>query len=765
LEQPGVEAEVGEPVATDLDLPGTPSAEEARVVVEDSAPEALVPEAAEAPGPRDLVVRVVGPDGALVNGVPLSLERAVEGGRSQGGRQSLRLSGFLDTGDFDDGEDPTPGVDGMATWLASERPLDRNWKHFDEGRLDALWLRVGVPGAAPLDRRLEFAAWPTEIVELYVDAAVVAHVAPVAVQVFRADGSPAVDVPVFLGLEALDPEFGHAIGLEDYQPDAAKVPHTDTEGRALLPVQSFLQFSTMFGRDEVLFDPYVGIALPMSDPPHEEVELGRGEVIRVDLPELGRLEARLVDAEGRLLDFTGQEYGIRYQVRWSAASGVRGRPQKGKLYGETLENPIDLGLCGPGVTLDAWAADLSRPYPMGEWEGKGPSRAGELVVLEFDMGMPRPETRFVVVDASGTPLAETDVNILIREMKPEHEYQYPTERTWSPRHTDREGAFMVDGNSWSDPSVLEVEVEGEPAWAQLELPREVTAVWRAAGDALGDRATLDGGTLRLSPKALPPLPVWVKPIVASGIVVDSAGLPVEEARVDARRFGGTNQVVGWTRSSADGRFEIVEESDRSFYLTVSAKGCKYLETGEYTYGTRDLVLTLERRPEPGSLYGRLMNVPETTHDHLELRAGRKGWGASAVPDAEGRFEFEELWSGKVSFVVESKVLGLELASFDDGEVVAHERRTDPRIEELDMASHVKLRSFTFETSAGEKLGSLSARIGPPNGFAPDFRVGPRGTCELFVPATWTRVRIFVPGYEPVEASLDTPEVLVRLQPR
>jgi hypothetical protein len=66
LGQPGAESEGDDTVVAELDLPEAPVAVETRVVVDDGAQDSPAPEAAEAPEPRDLVVRVVG---ICLNGV------------------------------------------------------------------------------------------------------------------------------------------------------------------------------------------------------------------------------------------------------------------------------------------------------------------------------------------------------------------------------------------------------------------------------------------------------------------------------------------------------------------------------------------------------------------------------------------------------------------------------------------------------------------------------------------------------------------------
>jgi len=330
-----------------------------------------------------------------------------------------------------------------------------------------------------------------------------------------------------------------------------------------------------------------------------------------------------------------------------------------------------------------------------EVRAKGPTRAGELIIVEGRLAEGPSLLRARLLDLEGRPLAEESIGLAFVGNRNYRGFE---------AKTDADGRLEI---------VLPDDVDGE-AWAGLTLfvdaRGEDGAYYGMAAEDLDQLLDLEDepdGSRPNRSRDLADLQLVEPPTLASGVVVDSEGKPLEGMRVSAascvlqgsgsrsgRQFF-QHEVV----TDAEGRFTLRELDPRHAPVRVSVHGGKHRAEGvfEAALGERDVVIEARRT---GSLSAQLAGGP--FHGaNLSGNLLRRG----APADALVRIYFQD---GKAKLPsVPFGTYDLELTASHRGESVeikgievpAGGEANDPRLAAIDWTTGFRLVHITVRDEA------------------------------------------------------------------
>ena len=779
---PGSEAVAREsgpaPAATTTDSTApTPAASSGRRVAEGVAASSR---AAPPPrDPRELVAIVLTPDGDPVDGVPLYLHWDRADGEQGMRGESLRFSGGEEGGRrrFEPGSPPAPPT-GRATWANDRRGLGRAWEDVDAGRIHGPFvLQPALPDAAHLAVTIPLDDWPTDAVVLRLDAATWARVAPVRVEVHFADGAPAPEVPIALGMTALNPEFAHELGIgEGHLMDDAAVL-TDADGVAWIDRLHIAQWNVPWIVDaagRVMLEGFIAPVVPLFRPVRVPLapDLDASVGVRIDLPEVGRIVGVVSDARGQPPAWLHPERGVRYRVEWESVLPFGGDALVGDFQGESREARFDIGWCGAGIRLEGTLNSLDGSYGRATVQAAGPRRQGEVVELRFDVGEPHPMLVFDVRGAAGSPLVDAPLEYVVRGELPTRYETEKRERRWTPGRTDGEGRLAIPwGVGITVHYVLDVRHAsgGATAWGSNDMPPGFADALPTLDEIAGGRRRLHAGPIRLRSEPLPELPLFVVQILASGMVYDEGGQPLKGVRVLSRSAEpGASFRETWCRTDADGAFEVEQKTAAPFRLRVSGNGYQEIVSEVLVPGSHGLVFTMQPltpREPGGRVGGQLLGIPSTLGDRLLVRVRSGRWSDEFELDREGRFAAKDVPVGRASVQVFCAGLDLEVLTLEELEVRSDQDCDDPRLVAVDLTELVRLHELRFERTDGVAFAATDVGVSIEGVGKRTLRMGSRATRDVLVPAGIDRLAITVDGFLPLEVRLEAPVVPVRLPPR
>lgn len=384
---------------------------------------------------------------------------------------------------------------------------------------------------------------------------------PLEIVVRTRDGKPVADAPVGLG------------DRSDRLMAGPTPRKTDRDGRIRLEVDRNLGTEV-----------FVGVLGSFTSPCVQKVDLRQpsAEPVVITVPPCGQVRfllygldekpaSGLGEASLRLVDGRGQRTSVP-SLRSIMSSPPPSSPS------ERAPDSLLFGMVEVGheVAVTVEVAGMARPLV---FQGKGPTRAGELVVVDGRLTVGPPILSFRVVDQRGQPVVEERVGIVVR-----------SEDQWrsSDAVTDADGRLVLPLESGEETD-LWVMRRRASAWTEYR-----GAVHRVLG------------AVQPGPQELGDLGLVDEPVVARGRLVDGDRQPIADVWLQAQASirhgigGGSWTGEFWffehrVRTAADGTFELreVDPLPVAWSLTVEAGdwvvlGALELQSGQQ--GVQDLRL-------------------------------------------------------------------------------------------------------------------------------------------------------------------------------
>jgi hypothetical protein len=430
--------------------------------------------------------------------------------------------------------------------------------------------------------------------------------------------------------------------------------------------------------------------------------------------------------------------------------------------GDWIEADVDFGVRGRGYVQAA-----------------GPTVAGTAVRIDVPI---RANANVVavlgrVVDPEGRPIAE-------RELRGNYSLVSGNINCGGCEvvRTHADGSFELPVRGSDDDSP-------PPVWNSMKL---VLAIVRPGGgfdfqhefelDGEFARHGDDLGTIVLAPV----------PLVASGVVVDESGAPVEHVRVglvqksevDPRFQLPSNPPVFNTtwdqyaaRSGADGNFAIRGDPGRGvFGLAVNEDRYLPLPPLPIELGATGLRIVVAR---PAALLAHVLLDPGVPPDFVlgRIRVPRDGDASHDVeqwraPDERGDLRFELLPPRPAQVVIRAHCFGspqVEIARFDAIPLTAGERTVDPRLQAIDLRGRFLVTHLVVVDPDGQPVRDVTVRAvldSSADGSRDESEEQTAlelGGGDLVTTGTPPSIEVEAAGFRPQRTPLNPPETRVTLR--
>lgn len=504
--------------------------------------------------------------------------------------------------------------------------------------------------------------------------------------VLRMEHDYPLEVEVFDGLGQLCSGVTVQLWQKNPWPQVRRRARTDEgSGLALFP---HVQRSVGEGGEWT-----IGLEVPLADPiaiALDPTALPEG-VVTIQLPATGSVEVTLLSEQGELLQET-------VEVVLSVAPDAG--PRSESYHEESLrrggkrrvtDGVVSFPLVEVGTRLEV-AANRLGLQPVTRVSGAGPSRMGERVSLEVQLGADHPIIVLRAVDEMGVPMSGAKLSGIAETYRSLSSRSKKLEKV-----TDEDGSVRFDLEpGWSDEARRTLRLTIEPAGgsercATLDLSYELPPGLNDLGDVVFPSE---------------------RPIFAAGLVVGSAGVPIPGASIGV--YGQVDGEERWIPdigkdwvTDQNGAFEIVEASfgDR-FRIGASHAGLAGRPI-EFLPGDRNLVIVLDVE---GVISGSILLDPAVPEQ--ELRVGiTEGPDGFSLPVIRGRlarlgggtlspggnsFRLGALRPGTYTVSVGIWPFGSTLATVPDVVVHAGEVNRDPRLQGIDLRGALHVHRLTIE---------------------------------------------------------------------
>ncbi|MFK7740785.1 MAG: hypothetical protein AB8H80_10715 [Planctomycetota bacterium] len=388
-----------------------------------------------------------------------------------------------------------------------------------------------------------------------------------------------------------------------------------------------------------------------------------------------------------------------------------------------------------------------------EFQAKGPTRQGEMVIIDGRITKGPPILRFRVLDQQGQPIANEPLG---RIFYSKQHYGY--------------AEFTTDASGMATLTF------------QGAQPDSIYLVRRGAGS--GSRKSkgtnyrgatrLELGDLKPGNQSMADAQLQDEPIAATGVLVDPNGNPVAGVWLTSKMTiasggsgGGTSRGGRYfhkhrVQTDDKGRFAIREFApvDRPFYLTVEdALWTPTKERLVLQVGDVDELLQVATATE---LHGQLLG--DTGDAQIDVRATNRDSGRVFRSNLhEGTFAISKMPRGRYD-VAFGPYGGFQIK---DVESTDSEETQDPRLKTTEWTKHLQLLETTVTDQDGMPLEGATvlyfARSGKRRSGR-GCRTDAKGTARWLLPFKNTYIEVKHPGYEPQKIESDLKGLKVRLQP-
>ena len=526
----------------------------------------------------------------------------------------------------------------------------------DEGRLYVLARGRGYWGTLDMD----------EVGESVYKLVVIKD-ASLRVQVIDAQGQPLRKVPVVIERFGANGSMRPAEERTGGKNGMAVFPHVQAH---LIKVEE----STYRVFAEIVSMDLVHAVLDPGNLPTEPIVL--------QLPPTGSVRVRVLDTDWELVNHDASvtlecipDGEAKVVSRFSAT-----RRRKVRLEcdaGIAVFPHVEIGLELGGEAKRGNSQVGSRAY------GPGPLRVGQVANLDIPMGLDHPVVRFRPVRADGKSVGIGTYFCTLQM----HTAISRNNTTTYPQ-VDEQGRVLVDlTNDWQEGQMRYLAVEYRGGFKPfpsggIDLSRELQKGINDLGDlVLGDPA-----------------------VFVSGRVETDSGKGVANAQLSLRSQGqeGANWSGHWDfkfQTESDGTFEITEATaGHAFQLSAKKAG---FACGWFEFASGDDDVTIVMRSH-GQIAGSILLDDEVSNEMIVLRIDRLADGEenrsgapSAYLDENGEFLFEGLMPGMREIAVRAKWQSIDLAVFEEIQVVSGEVCRDPRLQQIDLRGLLNVHTIEF----------------------------------------------------------------------
>lgn len=162
--------------------------------------------------------------------------------------------------------------------------------------------------------------------------------------------------------------------------------------------------------------------------------------------------------------------------------------------------------------------------------------------------------------------------------------------------------------------------------------------------------------------------------------------------------------------------------------------------------------------------GSFLHLPQTLGGILGIELFTAGHDWRGILKLNGEWLAEDLVPGTYELRLTCDALGQTLLTLKNLKVRSGETLSDPRLQALDLEPLVRLHHFRFERTEGKPLNIKHIEVLLSSGRGKKLRLSGRESREVLVPTEYESFSFGLQGFQPVEVSLQSKEVLVRLQP-
>jgi hypothetical protein len=448
------------------------------------------------------------------------------------------------------------------------------------------------------------------------------------------------------------------------------------------------------------------------------------ETLVLVVPESGVVVVEVVDEEGRLCEKLTGEVVLVIEREQLPGAMLYNRPRE---TAELEGGRARFERVGLGLELGASFDGRPELAPV-RATFRGPAGAGEEVVVRLVVGAPEAVLLFRALDASGKPLAGTEVEIATK------------------RSTESGSSITTGGES------LATDAEGRVHMPLLETWHEGTRLELEVTHESGLAASVDVS------RGFPPgetdlgdVVLRAPEVLVAGRILDIEGKPISGAHVKVETHSDDADADAlewwtflWDVSKEDGSFSFPDGTTASeLRLVVSSPDFVEPEPVPVTRGQRDVVIVLERG---GAVAGSIVPPEGLSPSAFQIQRGASASSNRAVGvEADGSFVARGLAPGSVDVSVWLVPGNVRLTEIPGVEVVDGETTRDPRLQGIDCRDLVTALRVRVRRSDGELADGGWVRIlgapGDEAGFlieSGEARVlGQRGPLDL---------EIAVPGH-------------------